>query len=74
MQLLGGTASREGRKGPVKEGMASLENRNQNKGCSRPTSDRIHSKGARALWVSPGIPKTLEMRRAEADSYATHYS
>lgn len=74
MQLLGGTASREGRKGPVKEDMAFLESRNQNKGCSRPTSDRIHSKGARALWVSPSIPKALDIKRAESDSYATHYS
>lgn len=74
MQALGGTASREGRKGPVKEDMASLESRDQNKGCARATSDRIHLKGIRALWVSPRCPKVLEMRRAEADSYTTHYS
>lgn len=65
MQSLGGTASREGRKGPMKEDMASVESRDQNKGCTRPISDRIHLKGIRALWVSPSIPKALEMRELQ---------
>lgn len=52
MQSLGGTASnREGGERLVKEDLASPESRKQNKGYTRPTSERI-------LWK--GIEGTLD--------------
>lgn len=59
----------EGGEGLAKEDMASLESRDQSKGYTQPTSDRIHLKGFEGT-----LDGVTRYPQKAPDKYTTHYS